>query len=357
MRTTFKTFLPILTVCVFALIGNSAAVYAQSESIRDMLPGFENSGNGTGDSESGGEDSQNLLDIPKLELTPQKSSDLPASASSLYDPEQRREAAEAKIRDEAFKAALTGMFPLNPDEIRSLLETYDSSQQATEIPVHPYPEPEVVVETVPLDPGSKPPFIKVAKGHVTTVTTMDITGSPWPIQDISWAGNFEIVQPESGENILRITPLSEFAYGNISLRLIDLQTPVLFRIKAARDSIHYRYDARIPDYGPMAQTPIISRGTTLAAGDGIMSAILDGVPPSDAIKLEITGVDGRTSAYRINATTYVRTPMTLLSPGWSSSVSSTDGMNVYAVSSAPVLLLSDRGQVVRAALSETGESQ
>lgn len=330
-------------LCVLLFLFYAGPAWAQG-SIRDLLPGANK--------ESALPENQ--LQIPQLELNEQKKN---SSDTAGFSQTRQRGATEEEIREEAFKAALTGMFPLKPDEIRTLLEKFDSTQQAVETPIYPYPEPEVVVETVPLDPGSKPPFIKVARGHVSTVSIMDITGAPWPIQDISWAGNFEIVQPESGENIMRITPLSEFAYGNISIRLIDLQTPVLFRIKAARDSIHYRYDARIPDYGPHAETPIIQGGSTLAAGDSVMGAILDGVPPSDAVKMQVTGVDGRTSAFRVNATTYVRTPLTLLSPGWSSSVSSTDGMNVYAVSNAPVLLLSDRGQVVRAALSEAGASQ
>jgi intracellular multiplication protein IcmK len=63
-------------------------------------------------------------------------------------------------------------------------------------------------------------------------------------------------------------------------------------------------------------------------------------------------VDGRTTAYEYESKTYVRTPLTLLSPGWSGSVSSADGMNVYAIANSPVLLLSDRGSVVRAGLSE-----
>jgi intracellular multiplication protein IcmK len=41
----------------------------------------------------------------------------------------------------------------------------------------------------------------------------------------------------------------------------------------------------------------------------------------------------------------------LMSPGWSGSVSSADGMRVYEISGAPVLLLSDKGRMVRARLS------
>jgi hypothetical protein len=70
------------------------------------------------------------------------------------------------------------------------------------------------------------------------------------------------------------------------------------------------------------------------------------------VKLNVSGVDGRTTAYSSGGQTYVRTPLTLLSPAWKSSVSSADGMNVYVLSSAPVLLLSDEGESMRATLTE-----
>jgi len=259
---------------------------------------------------------------------------------------------EADIRDQAFKAAITGLLPLQPAEIRKLLEQYDKTKQAVEVPIYPYPEPEIAVLTASLDPGTKPPEIKVAVGTVTTLSILDATGEPWPIQDMSWAGNFDMMQPEAGGNVIRITPMSDFTYGNISLRLLKLKTPVVLTLKTHRDKVQYRVDVRIPAMGPMAQVPIVEGGITLAAGNSTLGAVLDGVAPEGAQKLFVDGTDGRTTAYKIGDLTYVRTPLSLLSPGWSSSVSSGDGMSVYSVTNAPVLLLSDHGQVVRVRLSE-----
>lgn len=295
---------------------------------------------------------------PGLSLQTEGMSDTEDSATldpfavDVPEPPKPKDEVEALIRTQALNAAMTGLLPMNPDEIRKLLERYDNTQQAVEVPVYPYPNPEVVAETVSLDPGSKPPVLKIGVGHVTTLTVLDVTGAPWPIQDLTYAGNFEIVTPEEGGHILRITGMSEFGYGNISLTLLELKTPVTFTLKTSRDSVHYRFDARIPEYGPYAKAPLIDGGLTLVAGDSVLGAVLDGVPPLETNKLSVEGVDGRTTAYRQGQITYVRTPLTLLSPGWSGSVSSADGMNVYAVSNTPVLLLSDRGQVVHARLSE-----
>jgi intracellular multiplication protein IcmK len=271
-------------------------------------------------------------------------------------PVKTPEQAEREIRDKAFDAALTGLLPLEPAQIRKLLEEFDRVQQAVETPVYPYPKPEIVVQTVSVDPGSTPPEIKVAPGHVTTLNILDSTGAKWPILDITWAGNFQVVQPGQNGNVIRITPMSEFAYGNMAVMLAGFPTPVSFIIKTHRDSVHYRFDARIPGMGPLTETPIMEGGVTMAvAGDSALSAIMDGVIPEGAEKFKVEGVDSRTTAYLYNDITYVRTPLTLLSPGWSKSTSSADGMNVYAVADAPVLLLSDQGRMVRARLGKGTE--
>jgi len=279
---------------------------------------------------------------------------LQSSAPALATTEKSKDDIEAEIRKEAFDAAVESLLPLKPNEIRELLEQFDRTQESVELPVYPSPKPEVTVQTVPLDPGTKPAVIKVAYGHVSTLNILDLTGSPWPIEDISWAGNFEITNSgaSEGTHIVRISPQSEFAYGNMSIKLLTLKTPVILTMETSRDLVHYRFDAVIPDNGPLAETPLIQSGITLAAGGNPdMSSVLQGVGPAGSERLDVSGVDSRTSAYRVGNETYVRTPLTLLSPSWSSSVASADGMRVYTVRNAPVLLLSDNGKMVRAHLS------
>lgn len=284
--------------------------------------------------------------------------------------EKSPEEIQAEARDQAFDAALQGLLPLRPEEIRKLLEHFDRTQESVELPVYPAPKPEVTVETLSLDPGTAPKVIKVAYGYVTTLNMVDSTGAPWPIQNITWAGNFDVVEVSTGEtggggegeseitnyeNVLRITPQSEFAYGNMSISMIGLKTPVIISLETSRDIVHYRFDAIIPESGPFAQTPIIDQGTEgleLAAGNVDMSSILGGVAPPGAVRMEVSGVDSRTSAYRHAGLTYLRTPLTLLSPSWISSASSADGLRVYAMNYAPVVLLSDKGKTVRARLSD-----
>lgn len=277
--------------------------------------------------------------------------DLPVE-QALPEIEKTKEEKELELRQKAFEAALSGIYPLKPDEIRKLLERKDENTQAIEVPIYANPVPESAFMTISLDPGTKPLEVKTAMGHVTTLSMVDSSGQPWPILDVSWAGNFEVLQPENGSNMLRITPLSEFASGNVSMRMVGLNPPIILTFKADREHVHVRLDVQIPELGPNGVAPLIKANLTdAAAGDGRLASVLEGVAPPKAKKLAINGVDGRTSAYDIGGTMYVRTPYTLLSPAWSSSVRSADGTNVYSLGATPVLLLSDKGKMVRAYLT------
>lgn len=268
--------------------------------------------------------------------------------------ERSKQELQEQARQQAFEAALQSLLPLRPEEIRTLLEKFDRTQESVELPVYPAPKPQMVVENISLDPGSQPAVIKLAFGHVTTLSILDMTGARWPIDDISWAGDFEITETstEEGSHILRISPGGEYATGNMSMRLLGLKTPVILMMETNRDLVHYRFDAIIPESGPFASAPLIQSNLTIQAGNRTLSSVLQGLPPEGSQRLSVTGTDGRTSAYLLGQTTYVRTPHTLLSPSWTSSVRSADGMSVYAVQNAPVLLLSDKGKMVRARLSD-----
>ncbi|MCB1533004.1 MAG: type IV secretion protein DotH [Alphaproteobacteria bacterium] len=289
----------------------------------------------------------------EIDFFPEGSISQAGNAADDFDFEKSPEELQEELRGDAYDAALQGLLPLRPGEIRELLEQFDRTQESVELPVYPAPKPQIAVETLSLDPGTKPTTIKVAHGYVTTLNILDSTGAPWPIEDITWAGNFEVVESgNDSSHFVRISPQSEFAYGNMSIHLSALQTPIIISLETSRDIVHYRFDAIVPEAGPFAKTPIIQSGLSTAAGDTDMSGFLEGVLPPDAQRLSVSGVDGRTSAYKFNGLTYLRTPLTLLSPAWISSASSADGMRIYAMNSAPVLLLSEKGRMVRARLSE-----
>lgn len=277
-----------------------------------------------------------------------------APVETQADIDAKLAARKKKFEDQAFNQALEQIMPLSPEEIRKLYDAFRENRRASETPFI-NPKPLVRVEPVSLDPTQVPITINTALGRVTTLTVIDSTGAPWPIQDVSWAGRFDVTPPEEGGNVIRITPKTAHDMGNISMRLVDLITPVTFTLNTGIDVVDYRLDARMPKPGPLAKTPLIAHGglKTHVGTDENLVQILDGTAPAGAEKLKVEGTDGRSKAWRISGRMYLRTPLTLLSPAWSSSVASADGMNVYVLDNAPVVLLSDEGRVVSASITSS----
>lgn len=325
-----------LFVCCAAFLALPLSAHAQFEGTEDSLPADEAPLEPDADTED-------VFDFDTGGLQFEKTS----------------EELEQDFRSEAFQNALNRMLPLKPAEIRELLERYDRTIESTNTPVYPYPRPASVVENISLDPGSATPIVRLAYGYVTSLSILDSTGGPWPIEDLSWVGNFSVMEesPREFTNLIRISPEKEFAHGNISMRLVGLDTPIIFTLETARDSVHYRFDAVVPGNGPYASAPLIDTGIKLAAGDPDMSLALSGIVPQDAETLDVSGTDGRTSAYVYNGMTYVRTPLTLLSPAWDGSVTSADGTRVYALEETPVILLSDKGRMVRVYLTASSVNE
>lgn len=304
-------------------------------------------------------------DLPVDGQLPPAFDDVSAKTPDEMEAELEAERAkqQEKVDRETFEAALKTILPMKPEQIRKMLDTFKDSREAAETPVA-VPKAEQAVAMASLDTKDAPVLIKTSPNYVTTVTLLDQTGAPWPILDVSWAGPFDITPPEDGGHVVRITPKTAHGAGNISLRLIDMVTPITMQLQTGLEEVHYRLDVRVPKMGPLARVPIIDQGgaggvassiKTVAGKDEDMVSVLDGTPPSGAEKMKVEGTDGRTAAWKMGNKIYLRTPLTLLSPGWEASISSAEGMNVYALQKAPVVLLSDQGRMVRANIASDDE--
>ena len=165
----------------------------------------------------------------------------------------------------------------------------------------------------------------------------------------------------------KIRPFSSLGFepypllGSVFFSMSTKNIATIFEVLTENDMteliVQYRFDARIPEYGPDAAVQIIEQdnGIEAIAGNTTLVSVLDGTVSGKAEKLKVNGVDGRTSAYVLDGQIYLRTPLKLLSPAWSSSIASGDGMTVYQVPDTPVILLSDKGKLVRASILEDSE--
>lgn len=258
---------------------------------------------------------------------------------------------EAEHNSKSYKSAAEGLMPLSAEQIRGFMQKLEATQEASQAPSGGAPKGEVKVANISLDPGGEPPQINLAAGYVTTIDIIDQTGEPWPILDVGVGGNFEVTPTQAGSHVVRVVPLTRLGTGNLSILVKGLSTPLIFRLASGGPTFHMRYDARVPALGPMARTPLINyRRPGPVAGDALMSMLLENAPPKEAKRMKVGGVDARTMAWQVGERVYVRTPLSLLSPAWNASVSSADGMTVYEIGDAPVLLMSDNGAMIRARL-------
>lgn len=245
----------------------------------------------------------------------------------------------------AFEGVTQQMFPLSPEEIIRLKQLYHTSEYAEAAPAGTPPKPTATSQFVNLSPGSTPPVIRLSQGFVSSLVFLDSTGAPWPISayDLGDPSAFNI-QWDKTSNTLMIQASKLYTYGNLAVRLRGLNTPVMLTLIPGQKAVDYRVDLRVQGYGPNAKSMPMEEGIPPAAND-ILLHVLDGVPPDGSSRLVVSGGDAR--AWLLNDKMFIRTSLTILSPGWLGSMTSADGTHAYEMQKSPVLLVSWHGKVMQ----------
>lgn len=252
---------------------------------------------------------------------------------------------EETVNDLAFRDVTKQLFPLSTKQIVKLKKLYHQNELAQVTSPEAPPKPIATSQFVNLSPGSTPPVIRLSQGFVSSLVFLDSTGSPWPITayDLGDPTAFNIQWDKAG-NTLMIQATKLYTYGNLAVRLHGLNTPVMLTLIPGQKAVDYRVDLRIQGIGPNAKTMPLEEGIPQAASD-LLLHVLEGVPPDGSTRLTVSGGDAR--AWVLNERMYVRTNLTLLSPGWIGSMTSADGMHAYEMQKAPVLLVSWHGKVMQ----------
>lgn len=249
------------------------------------------------------------------------------------------------IDNKAFKDMTKSLYPLSPEQIVHLKQTYHTSEYAQASTAGTPPKPTATSQFVNLSPGSTPPVIRLSQGFVSSLVFLDSTGAPWPISayDLGDPSSFNI-QWDKTSNTLMIQAIKLYNYGNLAVRLRGLNTPVMLTLIPGQKAVDYRVDLRVQGYGPNAKNLPLEEGIPPSASD-LLLHVLDGVPPAGSQRLVVSGGDAR--AWLSNEKMYVRTNLTILSPGWLASMTSADGMHAYEMQRSPVLLVSWHGKVMQ----------
>ncbi len=233
---------------------------------------------------------------------------------------------------------------MTPEQIVRLRQLFAQSQYAAAASPWTPPRPVESSQTVDLSPGATPPVVRLQQGFVSSVVFLDSTGAPWPIEayDVGNPSTFSINWNKT-DNTLMIQPSSLYTSGNIAVRLRTLQTPVMLTLVPGQVVVDYRADLHIRGLGPNAQASPTGDGLPGTTPSELLM-VLNGVPPDGSQMLKVTGGDAQ--AWLVNNTLYLRTRLTVLSPGWLATLTSADGTHAYQMQKAPQIMVSQHGKPI-----------
>lgn len=246
----------------------------------------------------------------------------------------------------AFTQMVRNLMPLEPAQITTLRSMFDQSQRAVaQYPGIP-PKPTSSSLMVNMSPGAAPPVIRLRAGYVTSLVFLDSTGQPWPVVGYDLgnpkAFNIQPSAPDGKSNTLLVQAMFHYEEGNLAIMLKGENTPVMLTLMPGQRAVDYRVDLRIPGLGPNATVEMA--GLPQAANPVLMN-FLDGAAPTDAKLLTVDGAPAQAWSYQ--GRLFLRTRVTILSPGWIASMSSPDGTHVYELSKTPFVLASQRGEMLQ----------
>jgi len=245
--------------------------------------------------------------------------------------------AVADVVDEALRDIEDAQ--LTPDQISRVKKMMLEREMETSSPYVNQPTPVTRTLAVSLDPGVSPPVVRLSRGQLSSIVFSDYNGSPWLIESVHLnrdsfcdQGNCggagqgaQNTQPKP-TNILTIEPKKIAAYGNVSVTMRGLATPVIFILTTAQDEIDMRIDAKIPGRNPDSMDAIAI--TNAPSLDSDLMYFLDGVPPADAQPIKVIGMES-VNAWLYKNSMYVRAAADAQYPAFINAAKSTSGLSVY----------------------------
>ncbi|UXI68336.1 DotH/IcmK family type IV secretion protein [Tahibacter amnicola] len=225
---------------------------------------------------------------------------------------------------------------LTPEQWEKLKRLNEQRQRERATPYVTPPNPVTRTLMVNLDPGVSPPVVRLSRGQLSSIVFSDTAGNPWYIDSVSLnldkfrdargGGGKEASEESQNTNILTLEPMTLASYGNVTVNLRGLSTPVIFILTTGQAEVDMRVDAKVPGSNPNAIDNVAI--STMPQIDDALPGFLDGVPPQEARRLRVTGLSG-TDAWAYRDSLYVRTKADAQFPAYLSAARSTSGLSVY----------------------------
>lgn len=246
--------------------------------------------------------------------------------------------------EEVFNNMMKQNVPLTPQQVVRLRQLIDNSQRAAAIPPTVPPKPVSSTLLINLAPGSTPPAIRLAQGYVSSLVFVDSTGAPWPVASYDLGDpKATTIQWDGKSNILLIQAVTPYSESNLVLRLVGLPTPISLELVSGQRVVDYRTDIHVSGLGPESKELPTGSGLPESASQLLLN-VLDGVAPPGSKPLKVSG--GDCMAWLLGNKMYLRTRLTVLSPGWVGKMTSPDGMYAYEMQQSSSVLVSQYGEPI-----------
>ncbi len=262
---------------------------------------------------------------------------------------------------EFYRDALGNLLPVPPELIRDfnsrLLLNRQIAADSTPAPPKVFSEADLVT----LEPGGRPPVARLAPGIATVINFSDATGQPWPVAGyvIGDREAFDVLHPggvdgQQGPSHLAASPLRYAGWTNLVVTLAGQATPVVMSLVVDMAAPHYRLDVQVMELGPNASAgPALRAASPPSAGSRQM---LHFVAAADLPDHVVEAVIENVGATRVwvsqggdgDPAMWVRTRHTLLGPEWTDVLSAPNGVRIYRLDAASMLLFSVSGRTVMA---------
>lgn len=236
---------------------------------------------------------------------------------------------------------------LTPDQYERLKGIFLDRARQRSTPYTTPPKPVTRTLMVNLDPGVEPPVLRLTRGQQTSIVFSDVSGQPWFIERVSLnrqlfsdgrQGGVNTGTPTAGAgqgepptNVLTLEALQPASYGNVTVTLRGQSTPVIFVLASAQTEADMRVDAKVPGTNPDASHAVTLQATPTL--DNALPYFLDGVPPTSAKRLRVTGLDAEAWVFERNL--YVKARANAQYPAYMAAARSTSGVSVYRYHGVP----------------------
>lgn len=259
------------------------------------------------------------------------------------------------------------------DPLKQSYDHYDRGQRALDGVDDPHrlAVPASRSVSVSFSPGQTTNIIRIAQDYPASVTFLDETGQPWPIRwnvetnkggscDAQGSGNNTSIRavginacvPESGSNVIQITPISRYARGGMLVSLEKSPKPIAFMIVAGTGSYDADLTVRVLSRGPNAKNDTAISRVSMATNDSELQNLLDGIPPESAVPLMVEGASpDHVRAWHYKNYLYLRTEYTPILPGPVAQQSEYE-VTAYKLPESSRVILSDKNQIFPISLRE-----